>query len=604
MIAAAIAIACDGGTARSPTHASPLMRRPLAPPAGPAGPTGPIASPAPGAAAPFTATLRLAAWCDPGATEPSALDVALSLATGGTPSFRLDDNVYGTAGMAQLISAAEASDERGPLPLVRRVATDPDGGSFLELTAGRPAAGVVTLRYRARALPIADRGARHGLRHDATGIGGLGAYFLVLPASRRIHHIRIAWAPSPCMPDAQALSSFGDGPDAETTGELTTLRMASYFTGRPRTHASDDGALHVRSAWFGAPAFDVAAAAAWAARAFAAERAFFADDDPAPYHVFVRVLPAMAERSNGMGQPSSLLLAIGPKTTFGPRLRANLAHEMLHRWLGLRIRLAGPEGSALWLTEGFTVHYANVLLLRAGLISPDEFLSELDGAVTRQLANDRAAASNDEIRRGFFDDDALAVVPYTRGSLYAAELDAAIRRASHGARSLDTVVRELDRAARSAPVGDAGLRELPPSTLREIVQRELGLPGVARFDAVIARGAQPDPPSDAFGPCFQRVPYAVARYQLGFDDRRSQVEPKAIRQLVPGSAAAKAGLREGDVLVSIEASLLFPDKEATVTVTRRGTPVVVRYLPAGPTRAGFRWVRVPGVPDDRCAISP
>lgn len=566
-----------------------------------------------------TATLRLTAVCEPGSAEPSALDIALSLSLGGAlsadpPVFRLDDRVYGSAGMAKLISAEQAADERGPIPLTRRIATDPDSGDFLELEASRAPVGPITLRYRARSVPAAEHGARHGLRHDSTGVGGLGAYFLALPESRRPHRVRIEWGPPACAPASDperrgpmaALSSFGSGPGpVETTAVLSKLRMTSYFTGHPTMVSVDRGSLHVRSAWFGGPSFDPIDAATWAARAFAAERAFFADDDPAPYTVFVRVLPVMGDRSNGMGQSSSFLSAIGPATTFGPRLRTNIAHEMLHRWLGLTLRLAGPDGSNFWFTEGFTVHYARALMLRAGLIPPDEFLAELQGATTRHFSNERASASNEEIRRGFFDDDALSVVPYTRGSLYAAELDAAIRRASGGARSLDDVMRELYRLALSsdrAKENEFGLRELPQAAFRDAVARELGQPGVDRFEAVILRGERPEPPSEAFGPCFQREARSTAQFQIGFDEKKSLAEPRAVRSLIAGSAAAKAGLVEGDEIISLESSPLFPDKEAVVTIHRDGKKVAVRYLPArpGPKREGFEWVRVKGVPDDRC----
>jgi predicted metalloprotease with PDZ domain len=276
----------------------------------------------------------------------------------------------------------------------------------------------------------------------------------------------------------------------------------------------------------------------------------------------------------------------------------------VHRWLGIGLRLAGPDGSSFWFTEGFTVHYARALMLRAGLISPDEFLVELTGATARYFSNEHAAASNEEIRRGFFENDALSVVPYTRGSLYAAELDAAIRRASGGARSLANVMRELYRMSSSerAPENEFGLRELPQAAFREAVFRELGQPGVDRFEAVILRGERPEPPSDAFGPCFKREARLIAQFQIGFDEKKSLAEPKAIRNLVAGSAAAKAGLVEGDEILSVESSLLVPEKEAVVTINRSGKKVVVRYLPArpGPKREGFEWVRVKGVPDDRC----
>ncbi|HEV7558934.1 MAG TPA: hypothetical protein VGO00_25855, partial [Kofleriaceae bacterium] len=201
-----------------------------------------------------TATLRIAC------TDPSALDVALTVPSDGTPVFRMDDVVMGSPGMAKLVTDAAASDGRGALPLVRRVV---DG--TLELAAARPAVGSVTLRYRAHAVAAADRGAREGLRYDATGIGGLGAAFLVLPESRRVFRTHMEWAGT-C---GQGDSSFGLG-DVDTTGELSALQQAAYFVGHPRTFASDDGSTHLRSAWFGTMAFDPANAAAWAARAFAA----------------------------------------------------------------------------------------------------------------------------------------------------------------------------------------------------------------------------------------------------------------------------------------------------------------------------------------------
>jgi hypothetical protein len=546
------------------------------------------------------ATLLLTTACDAGSDEASALIVALSMPLAGRPVFRLDDEVFGSPGMADLVSAAAAVDQVGPLPLVRRVAASPGGGRVLELAASRTAVGTVTLRYHARSIPTAAAGARFGLRHDATGIGGVGAYFLVLPESRRVHRIRIEWARPACPATTEGggMSSFGASAATETTGALDTLRMAAYFFGRPRVAAVDDGSVHVRTAWFGEPSFDVGAAAAWAAHAFAAEREFFADDDPGVYWVFVRVLPSLGARSNGVGQPRSFLSAIGPRTSFGPRLRTNMAHEMLHRWLGLRLRLAGPDGSSFWLTEGFTVYYAAVLMRRARLISPDDFLAELNAMTTRHFSNEYAAASNDEIRRGFFTNDALSLVPYTRGALYAAELDAAIRRASRGTRSLDDAIHELYRAAQEGRASDG----LAPDAFRRMVLRELGQPGVDRFAAVIERGARPEPPTDAFGPCFAREPRRIAPFQLGFDDKQSLVEPKAIRKLVPGSAAARAGLVEGDRLVSIESSFLDSETEVVVTVERGGQSVVVRYLPtgAGPKRESFRWVRVKGIPDARC----
>lgn len=449
------------------------------------------------------AALQLTAWCADGERTPSAVDVALSVPAElvGNGGFELADNVFGTSGMAPLITGATAIDDRGALPLVRGAGPD------LALATGRRPIGTVTLRYRAISVAVHERGARFGLRHDATGIGGAGAFFVVLPAAATTASLRtrIAWGPSACAAetsDLRGFTSLGFAGASEASMPLSDLRMTTYMFGRPRVVARDA----LAAAWFGEPALDVEAASGWAARVYAAERALLGDRDPAPYHLFLRVLPELGDRANGTGQRRSFLSAIGPATPFGVRLRTNIAHEMLHRWIGLQIRLAGREGTQYWFTEGFTVHYALQVLRRAGLVTPDETLGELNFITARHFDNPRRAASNEHIAREFFSDEQLSVVPYTRGALYAAELDAAIRRASRGARSLDDVIRALASASERARPSASGLRELPSNAIRDAAQSELGFVGGARFDAVIVRGETPEPPPDAYGPCFRKLP--------------------------------------------------------------------------------------------------
>lgn len=526
LLAASLSAGCTCGDQRSaprdpdPVSAETVTRRDAAHAGGSAARADASTAAADASAAradasapPPEVTLVLAATCEDGADVPSGLAVSLSVPLTGRPVFRIDDEVMGSAGTAGLISDATAEDRRGVLPLIRRVRN-----RILELAPGRDVVGTITLRYHVRSIATGDEGPREGLRHDATGIGGHGRHFLVLPESRRRFRMRVDWAAAQCTASTQGTgatsagsatpsratgsSSFGDGAVADLVGELVELREGAYFYGRPQRIAVDDGSLHLRTAWFGEPAFDVGAAAAWAARVLVAHRAFFADDDPGLYAMFVRVIAAQDDRANGIGHPRAFLSAIGPRTPFGRRLKVNIAHEMLHRWLGLRLRLRGPEGTNYWFSEGFTVHYANVIAFRAGLFSVDEFLDVLNDIATRHFDNKHAAASNDEIRRGFYRDPALSIVPYTRGALYAAELDAALRTASHGKRTLDVLLRELYQAAR-APAGRDGL---PADAVRKLVVRELGRAGAERYDAVIVRGGQPQPSVDAYGPCFARTP--------------------------------------------------------------------------------------------------
>jgi len=443
-------------------------------------------------------TLVVTPVCEDGANEPSVLAFALSLPAAGRPVFQLPDEVMGTRGASGLISDATARDDGGPISLTRRVR---DG--VLELRPARATRGTLTFEYRARSISAAGTGAVEGLRHDATGIGGHGRHFIVLPESQRRYRMRISWGAATCPAGTrgEGASTFGGSAPSEIVGELSALREAVYYWGLPQTTTADDGALHLRTAWFGATAIDVPAAGAWAAKVFAAERAFFGDDDPGPYSIFVRLLQSHEDRANGIGQETSYLSWIGPKTTFARRLKVNIAHEMLHRWLGLRLRLRGAEGTAYWFSEGFTVHYASVIAFRAGQFSVDEFLETINDIATRHFANKRAGATNARIARDFVRDVDVSIVPYTRGALYAAELDTALRRASGGKRTLDDLLRALYVRAR-------GSGALPGDAVRRLVRAELGPSGVARYDAVILGGRDPDPPADAYGPCFTRKPRA------------------------------------------------------------------------------------------------
>lgn len=440
------------------------------------------------------ATLRLTAVCATPTAAPSALDLALTFTSSTSLILELPDRVFDASGMAALVEAPRAHDSLGPLPL----RSDASAAPTLRLLAARPPVGPVTVSYRARSVPVALDGARFGLRHDHTGIGGSGAFFLLLPQPAPAGPTEVSWTSSAC-----ASAREGHAPSV-VQGSLDDLRMRVYASGRAPTLAVDRPPLHLRATWLGSPAFDLREATDFAAAALAAERALFRDTDPAPYHLFVRALPAMGERSNGMGQPDSLLLAIGPATPGRPRLRINLAHEMMHRWIGLRLRLAGPEGTAFWLTEGFTVYYTVQVLRRAELLTLAEVEGELRQITDRYFAHPRRGATNAEIAAGFFDDPALSILPYVRGALYAAELDAAIIEASGGARSLDDLMRAWLERVRHAPVGPSGMRELDEAELRAGIAGELGAAGVDRIVAVIHGGARPEPASTVFGPCFER----------------------------------------------------------------------------------------------------
>ncbi len=543
--------------------------------------------------------------------EPTALDVEVAVDTWDPkpPVFRIS-NEQNAEAMRGLIQSPTLSDARGEIPLTIEVAADAGSDEKRVLVKGaRPAEGRMRLRYRAISVATAGPGIRFGLRHDARGIGGSGDGFLVLPAIAEAREIRFVWAPSQCTSDLTPSSALGDGSaPAPFVGPPDSLRQAGFFFGRPETIVIDDAPMHLRFHFFGRPSFDTALAATYAGDVLRAERAAFGDRDPTPFYAFMRVLPAMGKSVVGGGNPWGYSSVVGPEAPWNFRMRNHIAHELLHHWIGVGLWIEDEKKvSGYWFSEGFTVHYAHVIPLRIGLITPTELLEHVNKLAISYYTSPVRGASNAQIVEGIgrgIGDPALGLMPYWRGALYAAELSDSIRAASKGKRSLDDLMQRLIPRGKLAPKNASGYPVVLEATFRGLVESELGQAGVDRFDAVIRRGELARPPSGAFGPCFERRDLHVGEYQVGFDVTRSMmIEPKAIRGLVDGSSAAVAGLAEGDPIVELTPGDNDSTKEIVVTVMKKGKPVVVRYLPARPGTSVevLQWGRVEGVADARCA---
>ena len=81
--------------------------------------------------------------------------------------------------------------------------------------------------------------------------------------------------------------------------------------------------------------------------------------------------------------------------------------------------------------------------------------------------------------------------------------------------------------------------------------------------------------------------------------------PRIVRGLVPGSAAAKAGLQEGDEIVApVGLDVVQGKQDATLTlqIRRDGKTFPITYLPRGEVTEAYQWRRVTGVPAKKCGI--
>jgi predicted metalloprotease with PDZ domain len=135
------------------------------------------------------------------------------------------------------------------------------------------------------------------------------------------------------------------------------------------------------------------------------------------------------------------------------------SHEHFHAWNVKRLRPVelGPFDyenenytSNLWLAEGFTDYYADLQLARAGLLTRDEYLEALSEPIQAlqttpgRLVMPVSAASYDSWIKQYRPDENTpnsAISYYVKGSVIAFLLDARIRQATGGRRSLDDAMR-------------------------------------------------------------------------------------------------------------------------------------------------------------------
>jgi len=139
-----------------------------------------------------------------------------------------------------------------------------------------------------------------------------------------------------------------------------------------------------------------------------------------------------------------------------------VAHEYFHNFNVKRIRpiALGPFDydkenltDMLWVSEGLSVYYQDILLVRAGLATRQQYLEKMQNSIARfENAPGRHYQSATESSlnawgtgSGVGADRSTSISYYDNGAMLGAMLDLKIRHESRNARSLDDVMRGLYR---------------------------------------------------------------------------------------------------------------------------------------------------------------
>ncbi len=526
-------------------------------------------------------------------------------AAAGMPVLRLPLVASNVDTVARSITTMDARDARGAVTLRARdvdlpvaAARDAEaGGPSREWIADRAIDGPLTVRYAfpvASDLPVRGSGPPFAFRTDDAAVSGAGHVFLALPPGDIGYRTTIAWDLSALPSGARGVSSLGEG--RRTAAEPLTagqIRMGFFMAGRVATWPATPPATGFFSALQGTPPFDGPALMRWTGTLYGHYSRFFRQKSPPPYGVFLRFNPINA--GGGVGLYHSFVATYGRPGGPGSdpeELQFTLAHEMFHTFQPFIEQPAGLESS--WFGEGLATFYQRRLPLRFGMVTPAAFLTDLNTHAARYYTSAKATAPNRDIAPNFWRDTRLRTLPYDRGMLYFADLDDKVRKASGGKRSLDDLMFAM--LALRGPTTNADWEAL--------LRRELGERAVTDFRAFLD-GAMPLPASDAFGPCFRRVAKPLRRFEPGFDGAILATPDRIVAGVVPGSAVAQAGLRDGDAIVTWTPQDYLQGEQTALmklTIKRDGRIFPLEYLPRGETVDAWQWERIPGTPDTGCAL--
>jgi predicted metalloprotease with PDZ domain len=267
-----------------------------------------------------------------------------------------------------------------------------------------------------------------------------------------------------------------------------------------------------------------------------------------------------------------LPLAHETPVTAGYRKFLSLAsHEYFHSWNVKRIK---PEAfidydltnenytRQLWFFEGFTDYYDDLVLVRAGIITPLEYLeieAENIGKVMAQsgrLKQSVAEASFDAWIKYYRQDENAPnslVSYYQKGAIVALALDLTIREKTAGTKSLDDVMRALWNEFGKTRLG------VPEAAIEKITARVTGL-NLGDFFAHAVYGTND---LDLI-PLMKHVGVAMTFQVTGMAGTDSKTPALGAKigseingdarlvQVFEGSAAQLAGLSAGDSIIAID----------------------------------------------------
>jgi predicted metalloprotease with PDZ domain len=287
--------------------------------------------------------------------------------------------------------------------------------------------------------------------------------------------------------------------------------------------------------------------------------------------VFFNLLTLVTDGGGGLEHKNSTMLMANRWATQTRKTYLSwlglASHEFFHTWNIKRLRPVelGPfnyedevHTRSLWMAEGVTDYYADLALHRAGLATRKELLDSLSNHIEGlQTTPGRLVQSVEEASfdawikyyRPNENSSNVSISYYTKGAVLGFLLDARIRAATEGGKSLDDVM----RAAFQTFSGDRGFT---PDEFRAVVEQVGGLNLASFWESAIEGTEELEYGEglETFGLRFRPVEAPGANRSanawLGMSTRNNAGR-LVVTQIRRGTPAFAAGLNVDDEILAI-----------------------------------------------------
>jgi predicted metalloprotease with PDZ domain len=321
-----------------------------------------------------------------------------------------------------------------------------------------------------------------------------------------------------------------------------------------------------------------------------AEAAVFGETPWAAYNVMM-IFDSAYGGGSALEHTNSHVGIYNPGFIANPVLASITAHEIFHAWNVKRLRPADmvpyrydrSEPTVwLWVSEGITDYYADLALRRGGIITDQQFLNATGEKLAKVAAAPPTALEDASLTTWIHPTDGSEYLYYPKGSLAGFALDIMIRDASDNRRSLDDVMRELYRTTYQA-----GGRGFTGAQWWAAVSKAAGGRSFADFAAKYVDGREPYPWAQLLPLAGIRIAVDTTHEaRLGLAAGQDSSGAVVVREVQPGGSAEEAGLRAGDVLVSL-GDIPITDQNFAARFRERfkqeGQPLPIQVKRAGQT---------------------